>query len=91
MTGRTDLPPPPVDPPTSILGDYCLAPGDRVEVELLVPGGVGAVPSGPRVVEGLVAGATPAMLLIGTRTTDVRVPWSAIATIRNTVTPHPAL
>lgn len=94
MTGRTDLPPakPPVSPVAGILSDYTLAVGDNVEVTLLVSAvkWVGG-PVEPLRVEGKVAGASPAMLLIGGRDSDVRVPWSAIATIRNAPAAHPAL
>lgn len=75
-----------------LLEDHAITVGDTVEVELLVSAGVGAVPSGPRVVEGTVRYATGRVLVLanhyGGGTT--RVPWHAIALIRAATPTHPA-
>lgn len=64
------------------LATHALTIGDKVEVDIIgLPG---------RLVEGLVAGATPHVLIIGGRHFDTRVRWDAIATIRNAITAHPA-
>lgn len=70
------------------LNDHALAIGDDVEVELIVadPG------NGVRRVEGRVVDATPAVLIVepnsgGRRRT--RIPWGAIAAIRDAYVPHP--
>lgn len=76
------------------LGAYLVAVGDVVEVELRTaghyPGDVG-----PRIVEGTIIDATAKVLAIQTTGLDrtTRVPWNAIAAIRDAVsiTPHPAL
>lgn len=76
------------------LRTYGLTMGDRVEVELLVLeqiGAMGPTPTlRPRIVEGLVAGATDNVLIVAGRHADSRVRWAAIAVIRPAVTPHPA-
>lgn len=75
-----------------ILEDYALRMGDAVEVSLLTQAGVGAVPSGPLLVEGEVVDATTTVVVIETRQrTRVRVSWQAVATIRDRVTTHPGL
>jgi len=77
-----------------LLEDYDLVKGAVVEVELLVAAGVGAVPAGPRVVEGTVAGATGRVLVLDSHYSRgvTRVPWPAIALIRAAPpATHPAL
>jgi hypothetical protein len=70
--------------------DYALVRGQAVEVELLVTSGMGA--SGPRLIEGDVAHATSLVLMVAAKPGGrlVRIPWHAVATIRDAVTPHPA-
>lgn len=72
------------------LADYALTLGDDVEVELLVVGQPSQV--GPRLVEGTVTGATDGVVLLAAGPTrrTIRVPWAAIAVIRNTPPTHPA-
>lgn len=73
------------------LAAWVLTLGQDVEVELLTPSGSGPA-FGPRLIEGTVAGATGAALLLETRQgTPVRVSWQAVATIRDRVTTHPGL
>lgn len=78
---------------SNTLAAWGLTLGQDVEVELLVVSGVGAVPSGPRTIEGTIAGATGNVLAIETRPTArvTRVAWQAVATIRDRVTTHPGL
>jgi predicted methyltransferase len=74
------------------LAAWGLTLGQDVEVELLV--GSGSAPAyGPRLVEGVIAGATGNVLTIETRPTArlTRVAWQAVATIRDRVTTHPGL
>lgn len=76
---------------TSVLAGYGLTLEQAIEVELLVTGQPSQV--APRLVEGTIVGATEAALMLeatpGRRTT--RVPWSAVALIRDAITHHPAL
>lgn len=72
-----------------ILAGYGLTIGDAVEVELLVGAGTAV---GPRIVEGTIAGAHPAVLVVesaGGRVTN-RIPWPAVANVRNRPD-HPGL
>lgn len=81
----------PYDPDASAtLATYALNLGLDVEVELLVVGQPSQV--GPRLVEGTVAGATDNVLLITHPSTRrvTRLPWPAIAAIRNATPQHPA-
>jgi hypothetical protein len=86
---------PPVDEVTATrdrrLADYALELGQAVELDLLVAAG-GGPGAGPRLVTGDVTGATDGVLLLASGPTrrTVRVPWAAIATIRNAVPTHPA-
>ena len=65
------------------LAEHAIERGAQVEVDLVgLPG---------RLVEGRVAGSTPAILLIGGRQFDTSVRWDAIATIRRATAPHPAI
>lgn len=74
---------------TSVLAGYGLTLEQAIEVELLVaaPGGTG------RLLEGTITGATDAALMLegkGHRRTT-RVPWAAVALIRDAVAAHPAI
>lgn len=72
------------------LSRHALELNARVAVELLVIGQPTQV--GPRIVEGRVADATAAILLIEHDDgTAIRIPWPAIALIRDTHPTHPAL
>lgn len=75
-----------------LLADYQLAEADSVEVELLVPSALGLATAHPRLIEGLVAGATPRALILARGDYDVVIPWHAVALIRPTPprAPHPA-
>jgi ribosome maturation factor RimP len=68
--------------------DYALVRGQDVEVELLVTS-----QHGPRLVEGTIAHATPLVIMIATKPGGrlVRIPWHAVATIRDATTAHPAI
>lgn len=76
------------------LAAWGLVGGQDVEVEVLVAGQYAAHVA-PRLIEGTITGATGNVLVLnavpGDRT--VRVPWHAIATVRDRVTAptHPAL
>lgn len=74
----------------SILKDYGLDAGDVVEVELLVTDA--HTGNTPRLVEGIVVAATTLIVCLEhpNSHTITRIPWHAIALIRNAVTPHPA-
>lgn len=75
-----------------VLRSYGLRIDTEVEVELLVTGGGRAHGSTmPRLVEGAVASATLNVLILEAATPAVvyRIPWQAIALIRNTHH-HPA-
>lgn len=83
------------DPALGVLDTYGLRPDLPVEVELLIAGGGGAThgTTMPRLVEGTVAGATTAVLILEAPRPRVvyRIPWAAIALIRTDNTPtHPA-
>lgn len=90
-------PDPPVDGEEvkgrALLVAHRLELGTAVEVELTVTAGPPANSLAPRLVEGTVLGATSRVLVLegraGRRLT--RIPWAAIATIRDAVAPHPAL
>lgn len=72
-----------------VLAGYGLELGQAIEVELLVAGG----PATGRLVEGTVAGATDTVLVLepkGHRRTT-RVPFTAVALIRDAYTDHPGL
>ena len=72
------------------LSRHALTLNARVVVELLVVGAPTQV--GPRIVEGRVADATAAILLLEHDDgTAIRIPWPAIALIRDTHPTHPAL
>lgn len=83
----------PTNPALGILEDYGLRPDTEVEVELLITGGGRSHGSTmPRLVEGTVAGATPNVLVLEATPARIvyRIPWRAIALIRNTHQQHPA-
>lgn len=78
------------------LSRHALELGSAVEVELLVVEQIGAMGPTPmlrpRLVEGTVADATAAVLIIETRTGRLtRVPWPSVALIRDAAPVHPAL
>lgn len=74
-------------PAEGILAGYGLELYQAIEVELLVTGAAG----GGRLVEGTVVDATTNALVVeakaGRRTT--RLPWTAVALIRDALTDHP--
>lgn len=80
--GLLDGPP----PSARILAGYGLDPGQAVEVELLI----GAGTTG-RLLEGHVTGATPDVLILDPKGhhRPTRVPWAAIALIRDALADHP--
>lgn len=74
------------------LQPYRLELGQEVEVEVLAPSHAGEL--GPRIVEGAIVDATTAVVVIeslaaGKRRT--RVPWSAVALVRDRPNTHPGL
>ena len=73
----------------AILAGYGLTIGQAVEVELLVAGG----PATGRLLEGTVADATDLVLVIEPKghRRPTRVPFTAVALIRDAYTDHPGL
>lgn len=70
-----------------ILDAYMVKYGQSVEVELMVPS-----PAGIRLLEGTIITATTAVLVVETSNGRVtnRLPWHAIANVRNPIPVHPA-
>lgn len=71
---------------------YRLELGQEVEVEVLAPPHAGEL--GPRIVEGRVVDATTAVVVIESLTAGqrrTRVPWSAVALVRDRPNTHPGL
>lgn len=82
--------PSPLDPASRALSDYALKVGDDVDVDLLV----GTEANGrtqPVTIEGRVVTATSRVLVVERTRRRTRIPWAAVAAIRDTTTTHPAL